>query len=156
MMPYSKKISQIALMSAFALGITNCADKPTQLELVIKSGKHLNPNKNDIASPLILNLYELKDTEQFLKSDFWGLTDEPKKRLENVMTAHSKQIIIPNEEQKYQILLNENTSYFGVVCSFRNIENRGSWRYVKPLEKGFNHLELFVNDSSIKESTNGK
>jgi type VI secretion system protein VasD len=136
--------------------ITNCSDKPRHLELVVKSGKNLNPNKNNVASPLVLYFYELKEVEQFSKIDFWALSDEAKKNLDNALLSQSKQIIIPNEEQNYKILFNENTKYFGIVGSFRNIDGSTSWRYVKPIEKGYNKAELFIDNSSIKEINNGK
>lgn len=147
---------QAVLLISIALMMTNCSDKPRHLELVVKSGKNLNPNKNNVASPLVLHFYELKEAEQFSKVDFWGLSDEAKKRLENALISQSKQVIIPSEEQNYKILFDENTKYFGVVGSFRNIDGTTSWRYVKPIEKGNNKAELFIDNSLIKEVNNGK
>jgi len=151
-----KTFLQIVILISIALMISNCADKPSHLELVVKSGKNLNPNKNNVAAPLVLYFYELKDVEQFSKVDFWGLSDEAKKRLENSLISQSKQVIIPNEEQNYKILFDENTKYFGVVGSFRNIDGTTSWRYVKPIEKGYNKAELLIDNSSIKEMNNDK
>jgi type VI secretion system protein VasD len=151
-----KTFLQIVLFISIALMISNCADKPRHLELVIKSGKNLNPNKNNTASPLVLYFYELKEVEQFSKADFWALSDEAKKNLDNALLSQAKQIIIPSEEQNYKILFDQNTKYFGVVGSFRNIDGTTSWRYVKPIEKGYNKAELFIDNSLIKEINNGK
>lgn len=151
-----KTFLQIVLFISIALMLSNCADKPRHLELVIKSGKNLNPNKNNTASPLVLYFYELKEVEQFSKADFWALSDEAKKNLDNALLSQSKQIIIPSEEQNYKILFDQNTKYFGVVGSFRNIDGTTSWRYVKPIEKGYNKAELFIDNSLIKEINNGK
>ncbi|MFH0709249.1 MAG: type VI secretion system lipoprotein TssJ [Pseudomonadota bacterium] len=156
MKTYQKTFFQTMLFIILALTLSNCADKPRHLELVIKSGKNLNPNKNNMASPLVLHFYELKDAEQFSKIDFWGLSDEAKKRLENSLISQSKQIIIPSEEQNYKILFDENTRYFGVVGSFRNIDASTSWRYVKPIGKGYNKAELIIDNSAIKEINNDK
>lgn len=151
-----KTFVQILILIAIILMISNCADKPRHLDLVIKSGKDLNPNKNNMASPLVLHFYELKDAEQFSKIDFWGLSDEAKKRLENSLISQSKQIIIPSEEQNYKILFDENTKYFGIVGSFRNIDASTAWRYVKPIGKGYNKAELIIDNSLIKEINNDK
>lgn len=151
-----KTFLQIVLFISIALVMSNCADKPRHLELIVKSGKNLNPNKNNVASPLVLHFYELKEAEQFTKVDFWGLSDEAKKTLENSLISQAKQVIIPSEEQDYKILFDENTKYFGVVGSFRNIDGTTSWRYVKPIEKGYNKAELFIDNSFIKEINNGK
>lgn len=151
-----KTFVQILILIAITLMISNCADKPRHLDLVIKSGKDLNPNKNNMASPLVLHFYELKDAEQFFKIDFWGLSDEAKKRLENSLISQSKQIIIPSEEQNYKILFDENTKYFGIVGSFRNIDASTAWRYIKPIGKGYNKAELIIDNSLIKEINNDK
>jgi type VI secretion system protein VasD len=155
-MNYTKAVTHALLLMTIAFSINNCAAKPTHLELVIKSDKNLNPNKNNVPSPLMLNFYELKDTEQFSKVDFWGLTDEAKKRLENSLISQSKQVIIPSEEQNYKILFDESTQYFGIVGSFRNIDSNGTWRYIKKLDKGYNRVELSINNTSIKEISNDK
>ncbi|MDD5053560.1 MAG: type VI secretion system lipoprotein TssJ [Sulfuricurvum sp.] len=150
-MNYRKIFIQTILLLSVSITFTNCADKPTHLELIIKSGKNLNPNKNNIPCPLVLHFYELKDTEQFLKVDFWGLNDEAKTRLENSLILQSKQVIVPNEEQNYKILFDKNTKYFGLVGSFRNIDNNGTWRYIKSLDEGYNNIQLIIDNSSIKE-----
>lgn len=153
---YRKQLIQILLLIGVALSINNCAEKTPHMELVIKSGKNLNPNKDNIPSPLVLHFYELKDAESFSKLDFWGLSDEAKQRLEGSLLSQSKHILIPNEEQTYKILFDQNTKYFGVVGSFRNIEGSTSWRYVKALEKGYNKTQLMIDNSSIKEMNNDK
>lgn len=135
-----------------ALFMSNCADKPTHLELVVKSGSRLNPNKNDIPSPLMLNFYELKNADQFTKLDFWALSDEAKKRLDSDLVSQSKHVIIPNENQDYKILLDENSKYFGIVGSFRNIETNATWRLLKPLKpKKYNRIDILIDNNTIKE-----
>lgn len=147
-----KILFRVIPLILIALFMSNCADKPTHLELVVKSGDRLNPNKNDIPSPLMLNFYELKTADQFTKLDFWALSDEAKKRLDSDLISQSKHVIIPSEEQTYKILFDENTKYFGVVGSFRNIDSNATWRLLKPLKtKKYNHLEIFIDNNTIKE-----
>jgi type VI secretion system protein VasD len=135
-----------------ALFMSNCADKPTHLELTIRSGASLNPDRAHISSPLMLNFYELKDAEQFSKLDFWALVDEPAKRLEGDLVSQSKHVIVPNEEQTYKILFNQDSRFLGIIGSFRNIDDNATWRYVKNLDlRRYNDAELYIDNYAIRE-----
>jgi type VI secretion system protein VasD len=135
-----------------ALLMANCADKPTHLELTITSGTTLNPDRDNISSPLMLNFYELKDAEQFSKLGFWALVDEPAKRLEGDLVSQAKHVIVPREEQVYKILLNDESRFLGIIGSFRNIDDNATWRFVKNLDlKSYNEVDLYVDRYMIRE-----
>lgn len=146
-------LSKIWFMSILIpLLLVNCSDKPTHLEMIVKSGQHLNPNKNDAPSPVVLNFYELYDSEPFSKLDYWSLNDDPKKNLDGTLISQSKHLLIPNEEQIYKIVFNENTKYIGVVGGFRTIGKDSEWKFAKILQlKDYNRMELFIDNNSIKE-----
>lgn len=132
--------------------LVNCSDKPTHLELIVKSGGHLNPNKNDTPSPVVLNFYELYDSEPFSKLDYWSLSDDPKKNLDGTLISQSKHLLIPDEEDNYKIVFNDNAKYIGIVGGFRTIGKDSEWKFTKLLQiKEYNRLELFVDNNSIKE-----
>ena len=135
-----------------ALFMSNCADKPTHLELTVRSGQTLNPDNDAISSPLMLNFYELRDAEQFSKLDFWALVDEPTKRLGGDLVSQAKHVITPKEGQTYKILFDDSAKFLGIVGSFRNIDDNATWRYVKNLDmKTYNHAEIFIDNYIIKE-----
>ena len=147
-----RAVQQACSLAAAALLLANCAAQPTHMELVIESGRALNPDHNAVSSPLMLNFYELTDAEQFSKLDFWALTDDPSKQLGSDLLAQAKHVIVPKERQTYRILFDEKTKFLGVVGSFRNIDSNGSWRYVKNLEsEEYNSAELLVDHYAIKE-----
>ena len=146
-MKYTMKIL-LSLMIVF--GFTNCATKPTHLELNVKADKDLNPNKNNIPSPMVLMMYELEEDELFKKLDYWSLHDEAKEKLEGKLISQSKQIITPDESQKYKIVFDKNAKYFGVLGGFR--DQKGTWRFVKPLKvNSYNKIDLNISKNSIKE-----
>jgi type VI secretion system protein VasD len=147
-----RTLRQVIFLAGVALLMANCASKPTHMELVIETGRGLNPDQNAVSSPLMLNFYELTDAEQFSKLDFWALTDDPSKELGDDLLAQAKHIIVPKERQTYRILFDEKTKFLGVIGSFRNIDDNATWRYVKNLDtEEYNHAELHVDSYAIKE-----
>ena len=140
------------LLIGIALMVTNCASKPTHLELIVKSNKDLNPNKNNVPSPMVLMMYELQDDAAFMKLDFWSLTDDAKKHLEGNLISQSKHLLVPDENQTYKILFDKNAKFIGVVGGFRNIDKGSQWRYSKALKNDqYNRIELNVSNNTIKE-----
>lgn len=133
--------------------ITGCTNNPTHLELVIKSSKDLNPDLDDVSSPLMLTFYELESAEKFLKYDFWKLLDKSGKKLNSDLISQTKHIIVPEQEQTYKIAFDNRAKFLGVIGKFRNIENKNTWRYVINLQKeSFNEAELEIKKFSIKRA----
>lgn len=147
-----KRFFQIALLGLILIANSNCSNQQTTLDLEIYSGKDLNPDAKNISSPLMLNFYELKDAERFSKLDFWALVDEPTKQLGSDLISQSKQVIVPQEKQTYNILFHRDAKFLGVIASFRDIDQNATWRYVENLNvESSNDLELEVNNYIIKE-----
>lgn len=140
----------ISSLFVFVL-LIGCSSKPTHLELVLKTSKELNPDINEIPSPLMVTFYELESAEKFMKYDYWTLLSKSGENLKDDLVSQSKHIILPEQEQKYKIVFNENTKFLGVICNFRNIDNKYTWKYVVNLEKdSYNHNVLKIEKSNIE------
>lgn len=138
------------LMAALLFG--GCAAKPTHLELTIKSTGDLNPDSENISSPLMLNFYELESAEKFSKLDFWTLLDKGNDRLSTDLVSQSKHIIVPSEEQEYKILFDKKAKFLGIIGNFRKIDENATWRYVINLkEKDFNKADLLIDRYAIRK-----
>jgi len=147
-----RKVAKIILSIAVALTMSACASKPTHLDLVIKSKSNINVDSDNISSPLMLNFYELDSAEQFSKLDYWTLIDNGKDRLSSDLISQNKHVIIPNEEQRYKILFDENAKFLGIIGSFRNLDSNTTWRHVINLkDKAHNYVELEIDGYQIKE-----
>ena len=147
-----RKVAKIILSIAVALMMSACASKPTHLDLVIKSKSNINVDSDNISSPLMLNFYELDSAEQFSKLDYWTLIDNGKDRLSSDLISQNKHVIIPNEEQRYKILFDENAKFLGIIGSFRNLDSNTTWRHVINLkDKAHNYVELEIDGYQIKE-----
>lgn len=140
----------ISGLIAFFL-FTGCSSKPTHLELVLKTSKELNPDINEMPAPLMLTFYELDSAEKFMKYDYWTLLSKSGENLKDDLISQSKHIILPEQQQKYKIVFNENTKFLGIICNFRNIDNKYTWKYVINLEKdSYNYNVLKIEKSNIE------
>ncbi|RXJ87624.1 type VI secretion system lipoprotein TssJ [Arcobacter sp. CECT 8985] len=139
------------LIILLLLIFTGCSTKPTHLELVVTSKKDLNPDLDDISSPLMLTFYELKSAEKFMKYDYWTLLKNGGKKLGDDLISQTKHVITPLQEQTYKIVFDKDTRFLGVIGNFRKLDNNKKWKYVINLEKDkYNYIELEVKDFKIK------
>jgi type VI secretion system protein VasD len=133
--------------------ISGCSSKPTHIELVVQSAKDLNPDLDNVSSPLMLTFYELESAEKFLKYDFWKLLNKSGKKLGDDLVSQAKHVIVPQQEQVYKIVFEKNTKFLGVIGKFRNIENKSAWKYVINLEQEkYNYIELKIKNINIERA----
>jgi type VI secretion system VasD/TssJ family lipoprotein len=100
----------------------------------------------------MLRFYELTEADKFSKLSFQALADEAAKQLGDNLISQAKHVVLRNKIQSYKIRFDDKAKYFGVVGSFRKLDENGTWRFVKNLEVGKrNELELLINRHSIKE-----
>lgn len=147
-----KTIVKIIIFIMAALLIGGCAVQPTHLELSIKSTGNLNPDTDNISSPLMLNFYELESAEKFSKLDIWTLLDKGNDRLSTDLISQSKHVIVPNEEQVYKILFDKKAKFFGIIGNFRKVDENATWRYVINLKEGdYNEANLVIDRYAIEK-----
>lgn len=148
-----KKIAiQMTAALLITVGMSGCGAKPTYMDLTLKSGKNINPDNNNISSPLMLNFYELDSAEQFSKLDYWTLVDNSKDKLNSDLISQTKHVIIPNQKQVYKILFDKKASFLGIIANFRNLDANTTWRYVIDLKKdAHNVVDLKIDGDKIEE-----
>jgi len=146
-----KLLLKILSIGILTCAFTACASKPTHLELVVNSDNDLNPDVNNVSSPLMLTFYELESAENFIKYDYWTLMEESGKNLNRDLISQVKHVIIPHQKQTYKIVFNDDARFLGVIGQFRNIQNKNKWKYVINLEKdSYNFSELKIHEYNIE------
>lgn len=147
-----KIVIQMTASLLITVGMSGCGVKPTYMDLTLKSSKNINPDNNNISSPLMLNFYELDSAEQFSKLDYWTLVDNSKDKLNSDLISQTKNVIIPNQEQIYKILFDKKARFLGIIANFRNLDANATWRYVIDLKKDtHNVVDLKIDGNKIKE-----
>lgn len=143
------KLASIVIATVFFSG---CAAKPTHLDLTIQSTGDLNPDSENISSPLMLKFYELESAEKFSKLDFWTLLDKGDDRLSTDLISQNKHIIVPSEKQEYKILFDKKAKFLGIIGNFRHIDENATWRYVVNLkQQDFNEVNLVIDRYVIRK-----
>lgn len=146
-----KTLLNLKLAVLIVFMIIGCSSKPTHLELVINSSNDLNPDINNVSSPLMLSFYELESAEDFLKYDYWTILDKSGKNLSRDLISQSKHVITSNQKQTYKIAFDDRTKFLGLVGQFRNIKKNKTWKHLINLEKeSYNFAELKINKFDIQ------
>lgn len=137
-----------ALLCGF---LTACG--PGTLETTVKTDAELNPNADNNPSPVMVQIFQLKDDARFKKADYTVLIDEPEKTLGNDLLKSYQHYFNPGEEQKLpEIVLLEQTRFIGIVSAYRNIDN-AQWRTIHPVNEGSSYrLELNLGRLTLKST----
>lgn len=107
----------------------------SQLKATLAARETINPDLNRIPSPVKIYLFELKDSERFLRSDFWALTESSELALLDDLTHRTETMVHPGETLLYRIRSEEKSRFIGMAFGFRQIEER-AWKCVIPLKMG--------------------
>lgn len=123
------KIKAIALIICLLFSLSGCSlidffKAGGILFVNIKAEENINPSTNNIPSPVVLRVYQLKDKTIFNEANFLQLYHNDEDVLKNDLL--SKRIITdlyPGNEKKITIPLMEGSQYIGVLVEYSNYRN---------------------------------
>ena len=123
------------VISAGALSA--CQSSPTNKQLSHAESVNVtfiadnNMNKNDMdeASPLQIRVYQLKQQQAFLTSDFITLTENQDVELSNQVTLIYDTLLSPGETREQVIETPDDISALGFVSAYRDISN-ADWKVI--------------------------
>jgi type VI secretion system protein VasD len=123
-----------------ALPLADCASmepKKTPMKFLVQADQSINPDEHGDPYPVVIRIYELKQTTLFNQLAFFDLMDADANKLGPDLVAKREIEIKPGETQTFDRDTPVETRYVGVIAGFRHIEN-AQWRVdgeVKP-ERG--------------------
>ena len=125
-------LSRRAVLTALcAAGISGCAfdhgPKTTELRFIVEADDLINPNAVNVASPVVLRIYELKQLNAFLGATLFELLDSDTTVLGQDLVAKREIEIKPGEKLKFERQTPIETRYIGVIAGFRTLEV-AKWR----------------------------
>ncbi len=121
-----------------------CASSsPPKLEANIQSVSFLNPNIYNQASPVVINIYQLKAPTTFQQANFFALYNNPTTTLATDLLDKRDIEIRPQQKQSIYILMSPTTNYIGVLAAFRD-PDKAQWRQVIQVKPGKN-IDLQIN-----------
>jgi type VI secretion system protein VasD len=122
---------------------------PTRLAADVVADDNLNPDYGGRPSPLVVRLYELKNTVAFENADFFALYEGDVGALEADLINREEFQIKPGEQKEIERKLDPETAYLGVLAAYRDIDN-AVWRKTLPMEAhSWNEVKITFKASEI-------
>ncbi len=116
------------------LGLAGCASTPdpADVALTITTSSDLNPDPDGRPSPVVLQIYRLKDVDAFNNARFFELYDNGKQILGQDLVDVSEIELSPSVNRTVQVDgMTVETAYLGLLAAFRDIDS-ARWRVVFP------------------------
>lgn len=140
------------LTALAALPLADCASmapKTTPLKFFISIDKGVNPDEQGNPYPIVIRIYELKNSTQFSQLSYFELTDADVTKLGADLVGKREVEMKPGDTQSFDRETPIETHYIGVIAGFRNIDN-AQWRTVAEIkpEKG-NQIVIKVTAYSV-------
>lgn len=106
----------------------------TDLDLTFKADADINPDENNLPSPLFIRMYELKSDKQFKKADFIDIYERDKEVLGSDMIGKQRlKRLIPGETREKDFVLDPQTRFVGLYAEFQKYRN-SSFKIIIPIE----------------------
>ena len=117
---------------------------PPSTELIINVSENVNPDTSERPSPVVMKIFELSSRTIFDTQDFFSLYESPEKLLGPDLLKKDELELQPGSVQNYEMSLNRNTRYVGVVVAYRNID-QARWRAVIEVDPtGYDDINVNV------------
>ncbi len=119
------------LASAAGMVLSACAmdhgPKTTDLRFMIDADDFINPNTANVASPVVLRIYELKQLNALSGASLFELLDTDTNVLGPDLVSKREIEVKPGEKVKFDRSTPIETHYIGVIAGFRTLEG-ATWR----------------------------
>ncbi len=108
--------------------LSGCMSMPAvPLKVHLTATKQLNPNRNHKSLPVLVKLFELRDTTSFQQASFYELWKQSNVVLGNSLVSTEEVVVSPNSSKAMRLKREPEAKYLGVVAVFRN-PHLGVWR----------------------------
>jgi len=135
------------LTAVLVLPLTSCAEKPriatqpvtaaedARVALHMVADPGLNPGATGIPSPVRVRLYELKNSANFMRVDYFALAERATPTLGVDLIDQDEVWFYPGEQRQLSRQLNSQTRHVGLVVAYRDID-QAQWRAVLGIASG--------------------
>lgn len=117
----------IVFSSLFSCSINNASikakDLPSTVSYSIIALEDVNPNLEGKASPLALQVFELKDNSKLFAADYDSLKNDHEVALGSNYIDHNDFTLLPEEFKFIETKdLNKDTRYIGVIANYGDLD----------------------------------
>lgn len=107
-------------------------EPPTVVNLKISSAANLNADAIGAGAPVMLRIYQLRETSAFNSADFFSLFDKDQATLSAEMARKQELLIKPNDHLSLSLQLEPDIKTLGIFAAFRLLDN-AQWRAMLPV-----------------------
>jgi type VI secretion system protein VasD len=105
--------------------------KPNNSKLALQVAADVNPDQNNRPSPVVVRVYQLKDSAKFTSAGYFELSDDAAKALGPDLIKVEEHQLKPGENITVGLAVAGDAKFVGVVAAFRNFRD-AQWRVVVP------------------------
>lgn len=129
--------------------------KVKQMNLVIESRAALNPNERGQSLPVVVRVYQLKDTKAFEQASYSRLLDDDHELLKVDLAGSMEAVLGPGATVKLSAPMADEVQAVGVVGFFRD-QDGATWQLVitKSQWKKTDPVKLIVTGNQIELGAN--
>ncbi len=139
-----KNPMKVILLSISMILLTGCMMQPGT-KLKVEAAKDLNPSINGEPSPIVLTVYQLKNSLAFERSDYKSLMMNSASVLGNDLIEKKSFEVRPAAHISISEKLLPNANYLGIVAAYRKPSFGGWHKVVKIDRKGLFAKTINVN-----------
>jgi type VI secretion system protein VasD len=105
---------------------------PTDFSILINATSKVNPNAQGRPSPIFVRVYRLKNSVNFLASDYFSLVQKDQTVLGSDILFREEVMLNPGQSHTLQKKWLSEPGYFAVVAAYRDLD-KSVWRVIQPL-----------------------
>lgn len=122
----------------------------TKLDLTLTASEEVNPDLHGRASPVVVQLLELKHPVAFEQADFFSLYGHAEQALPKDWVSSEELELRPGEQVVLKLRSEPQSRYVGVVAAYRDLPHV-QWRWVLPLAaRQVTRAHLVLDQSGIR------
>jgi type VI secretion system protein VasD len=132
-------IHRLIYVVGIALGLllSGCStvarkELPVPIQFSLSATPTANPSVSGRPSPVVVSIYELRNSATFLAADFFSLFKDDRNVLGEDRVSRQEYVLQPGETRLVRRRSDLSTRFIGVVVGYRDIES-SVWRSVVPI-----------------------
>jgi type VI secretion system protein VasD len=133
------------LMLLIPLG---CGAKKTVSKITLQSMTHLNPDDRGSSLPVVVRVYQLKNSEQIKYADALTLWQNDFKVLGDALLDRQETTVYPDTDYEVVVTKKEEAQYLAVAAFFRKSAGN-SWRQIIPLDKKRKKIYIILEGQTV-------
>ncbi|MCL2163308.1 MAG: type VI secretion system lipoprotein TssJ [Oscillospiraceae bacterium] len=126
----------LALSGCGSLKLDERRELPIPLEVTLAAEERVNLATGGRPSPIVVRLFELSHSTQFLSADYFALMGQDGVPLGGEMLTSEEHIMLPGEVKMVRKRAALKTRFLGVIAGYRDLAS-STWRAVVPIPEPY-------------------